>query len=73
MGRACWRGWVEFGIRHGAIMRVTCGLNCTGCAERSLDTVRTGAIDRFMAAEADGTLAQRVREVIANRIQAASA
>ncbi len=30
-------------------------------------------IDRFVAAEADGTLAQRVREVIANRIQAASA
>lgn len=30
-------------------------------------------IDRFMAVEADGSLAQRVREVIANRIQAASA
>lgn len=30
-------------------------------------------IDRFMAVEVDGSLAQRVREMIANRIQPASA
>ena len=45
----------------------------TSLASNAQNAQADALIDRFMAVEADGSLAQRVRDMVANRTQAASA
>lgn len=68
--------WATLGrvVEHSGLTVQEARTAIEGYEEGTAPSAQADAlVDHFMAVEADGSLAQRVREVIANRIQAASA